>query len=101
MGFQSDPAQVAADDLLLTIVLNEDNDLGRSCHLLPTSGDSFGRVEVAPIRHELGRARLAVPLTEKPKAVEPRPLIQRLGVMRDEDEGSSKLPIMPYRSLII
>lgn len=29
---------------------------------------------------------MAILLTKKPKAVEPRPLIQRLGVMRDEDE---------------
>ena len=43
-------------------------------------------MEVAPNRHELGRARMAILLTKKPKAVEPRPLIQRLGVMRDEDE---------------
>jgi hypothetical protein len=44
MRFEPDPTKIPKDELLLPIVVDENNQLGRLGHLLPSSGDHFGRL---------------------------------------------------------
>src|SRR5580658_9610140 len=55
--------------------------------LLPSPGDQFGSLKLSiPVRREFLCAHVAVLFSKEPQSIFPRPLIQGLRMVRDENQ---------------